>query len=260
MSPAEVLNPTIAGSAVAAARLGLRAVLFLRTEDGTAPVPADGNYLLDLLTGADCRYITPGEYDERDALLANAASSIGDAWVIPEGASDHLGMWGFVEAMAELSDQVESVDEPITAIWHAASSGGTTAGMVRGNAESGLELPVVACSIDHPVAELRRRVNEILGEAEQRYGAVGSPSRPTITDAYVGGGYGVASDDELQTMLEATRLTGLFFDPTYTGKALFGLRREIASGRYGPGESVVFWHTGGGFAVHSARWRERLAP
>ena len=35
-----------------------------------------------------------------------------------------------------------------------------------------------------------------------------------------------------------------------TGKALVGLRREIHDGRIGG--PVVFWHTGGGFAVFAS--------
>jgi len=41
----------------------------------------------------------------------------------------------------------------------------------------------------------------------------------------------------------------LIWDPTYTGKALFGLKQQIARGRFTPDDQVVFWHTGGGFAV-----------
>jgi 1-aminocyclopropane-1-carboxylate deaminase/D-cysteine desulfhydrase-like pyridoxal-dependent ACC family enzyme len=44
----------------------------------------------------------------------------------------------------------------------------------------------------------------------------------------------------------------MVFDPTYTGKAIHGLRVDIAAGRFRPDEHVVFWHTGGGFAVFAA--------
>ncbi len=58
--------------------------------------------------------------------------------------------------------------------------------------------------------------------------------------------------EEWETQLEVTRLTGLVLDPTYTGKAIHGLRVDIAAGRFGPGDHVVFWHTGGGFAPFAA--------
>jgi D-cysteine desulfhydrase len=65
----------------------------------------------------------------------------------------------------------------------------------------------------------------------------------------VGGGYGITSAAELTRQLEATRLTGLLFDPVYTGKAIYGLHEEIKSGRMSEFTDVIFWHTGGGFGV-----------
>jgi 1-aminocyclopropane-1-carboxylate deaminase/D-cysteine desulfhydrase-like pyridoxal-dependent ACC family enzyme len=51
----------------------------------------------------------------------------------------------------------------------------------------------------------------------------------------------------------------MIFDPTYTGKALAGLRRDIAAGKYGPEDNIVFWHTGGGFAVFAHDFTEIAA-
>ena len=75
-----------------------------------------------------------------------------------------------------------------------------------------------------------------------------------VVDDYVGLGYGKTTDEELEVQIEATRLTGLIWDPTYTGKALFGLKQAIDRGRFEAGERVVFWHTGGGFAVFAHRF------
>jgi 1-aminocyclopropane-1-carboxylate deaminase/D-cysteine desulfhydrase-like pyridoxal-dependent ACC family enzyme len=80
-----------------------------------------------------------------------------------------------------------------------------------------------------------------------------------VLDGYVGRGYGQATPAELATQAEATALTGLLFDPTYTGKALYALRSEIAGGRFGAGDHVVFWHTGGGFAVFAHDYSDVLA-
>ena len=121
-------------TALAASGLGLRTVLFLRTPDGK-PADPTGNHLLQRLAGAECRFITPEEYESRDELMAEAAAELPHAWVIPEGASDAIGMQGFVAAMAEAHTQFEDegIDNPV--IWHAASSAGTTAGLIRGSAE-----------------------------------------------------------------------------------------------------------------------------
>lgn len=243
-------------TALAANRLGLKAVLFLRTNDGHPPGDVTGNHLLERLGGAECRFITPLEYRDRERLMADAAADLDNAWVIPEGASDALGMQGFVAAMGELAIQLDEADITRGVIWHAASSGGTTAGLVRGGATADVE--IIGVSVGDPAAELGAKIVELLDEADQRYGAMPRSTPWRITDAHVGGGYGVVSDEELAVQVEATRLTGMLWDPTYTGKAITGLRREIASGSLRADRDVIFWHTGGGFATFAHDWSRAL--
>lgn len=244
-------------TALAADRLGMRCVLFLRTPDGRRPDHPTGNHLLQRLAGADCRFITPDEYADRDRLMAEAAADLGDAWVIPEGGSDALGMQGFVVAMTELGRQLEEAGITRAVIWHAAASGGTTAGLVRGSAAADVE--IIGASVGDPAPQLEAEVLELLDEADQRFGSMPRPARWKIIDRYIGGGYGVITTEELALQVEATRLTGLIWDPTYTGKALVGLRAEIESGAFAPETDIVFWHTGGGFAVFAHDWEQVLS-
>ena len=245
-------------TALAAARLGLRSVLYLRTPDGSPPERPSGNYLLQRLAGAECRFITPDEYDDRDALMQAAAVEMDAAWVIPEGASDALGSWGFVTAIEELRPQLDAAGIRAPVLWHAASSAGTTAGMVRGAGAAGLAARIVGSSVGDAARDVEHHVRSILHAAADRYGRVSSDPEWRITDAYVGEGYGVVSAAELAAQVEATRLTGLIFDPTYTGKAIYGLREEIRNGAFGPEDDVVFWHTGGGFAAFAHDWTSAL--
>ena len=233
-------------TAIAAAKLGLHTVLYLRTPDGKPPTEVWGNHLLQRLAGAECRFITPAEYDNRDAVMEAAAEETGNAWVIPEGASDALGAQGFVNAAHELAAQVESFEGRFT-LWHPCMSAGTTAGLIRGANDAGLDVDIVGCAVGDSAEGITERVNSILRED---FPAV----RWSINDSHIGGGYGINSDDELAIQAEATRLTGLLLDPTYTGKALYGLYREIKDGTFGPDDRVVFWHTGGGFATFAYDW------
>ncbi len=254
-------------TALAAARLGYRSILFLRTADTDDLNTPAGNYLLDRLAGAEIRPISATEWDDRDDLMEREAvrqQAVGHrCWIIPEGASDALGMWGFVLAMQELADQLTMVPGPVPTVWHAASSGGTTAGIAWAAERFGLNLPVVACSIGDPTDELKAKVRRIWEEAAS---TMGTPKPPTTAidyvdyvDRYIGGGYGIVTDDELAIQLEETSLTGLIFDPTYTGKALVGLFRDIREGRYGKDDNVVFWHTGGGFAAFAHDFTRTVA-
>jgi len=55
----------------------------------------------------------------------------------------------------------------------------------------------------------------------------------------------------------------LILDPVYTAKALGGLMGEVAAGRVGADDLVVFIHTGGTpalFADSTLYWRPDEAP
>ncbi len=245
-------------TAIACARLGLQAHLLLRTAGGTDPGPPTGNYLLDRLAGATCQFVTPADYAHRDEIMAGIAAELAATgrrpWVIPEGASDGLGMWGFVVAMEELAAQLDQAlpGVPVT-VWHAASSGATTAGMGWAVDDAGMGHRLVACSVGDTISDLERRLATIWSEAAATADCGGLP-RPSLelVDDHVGLGYGQTTAAEWETQAEATRLTGLILDPTYTGKAIHGLKVDIAAGRFDRDDHVVFWHTGGGFAVFAA--------
>jgi len=235
-------------TAIAAAKTGMKCVLLLRSRDGGPPERVEGNHLLQRLAGAEVRFITPRQWHDREALMVEVAAELAavgeQAWTMPAGASDRLGVAAFDNALVELSEQI---DGPVT-IWHASSSAGTTAGLALGVARNGFDMTVVGASVGESEAELGDHVSALLAEA----GGADAPFE--VIDDYVGLGYGKTTDEELHVQMEATRLTGLIWDPTYTGKALYALKREIDRGRFAATDKVVFWHTGGGFAAFAHRF------
>jgi len=69
-----------------------------------------------------------------------------------------------------------------------------------------------------------------------------------VDDRYLGGGYGVMGDPEVQAIRLFARHEGLLLDPVYTGRAAAGaagLIDLIHRGEIEPGERILFWHTGG---------------
>ena len=48
----------------------------------------------------------------------------------------------------------------------------------------------------------------------------------------------------------------MILDPVYTGKAMAGLIGAAREGRFGAGDTVVFWHTGGAVALFAHRYAE----
>ena len=238
-------------TALACAQLGFDVRLVLRTADGEPPPKAVGNLLIDSVAGATIRYVAVDEWDDRDAIMAEEAEKLDAAgqkvWVIPQGASDRLGMWGMSLGYRELIEQIPQViGRDVAEIWHTGSSGGTTSGFGWGADRASFETPIVAICISEPAESLRARIWSAGVEA---FG--GDMPQPPLEyiDRYLAGGYAQVTDELVEAQAEATRLTGLLFDPTYTGKAIYGLRMEIARGRFRPDDHVVFWHTGGGFGA-----------
>lgn len=245
-------------TAIAAARRGLKCVLVLRSEDGRAPTELVGNHLLQRLAGAKVRFITATEWTDRSQIMVDIKTELDadgeQCHTMPAGASDRLGMFAFDDAMAELNAQVQSQFDqggPVT-VWHASSSGGTTAGLALGATKVAGHFEVVGSSVGETRAELTEVVQFLLAQDD-------APHAPyQIVDEYVGLGYGLTTDQELAVQVEATRATGLIWDPTYTGKALYALRQEISAGRFSADQDVVFWHTGGGFAAFAHDYTNAL--
>ncbi|MYA38638.1 MAG: pyridoxal-phosphate dependent enzyme [Acidimicrobiia bacterium] len=241
-------------TALACARLGLDVRLVLRTPDGAAPAKVGGNLLIDMLAGAAISYISVADWEHRDEIMAEDAARLAaagrKAWVIPQGASDKLGMWGMSLGFRELVKQIpQEIGADVAAVVHAGSSGGTTSGFGWAADRTGFQSPLLALCISEPVESLMARVRPIWQSGVEAFG--GEMPSPLLehTDQYLTGGYAKVSEELMEVQTQATRLTGLLFDPTYTGKAIYGLRKEIAAGRFDDDDHVVFWHTGGGFGA-----------
>lgn len=244
-------------TAIAARRLGLDAVLFLR---GSEPATVTGNLLLDRLVGAEVRYVTAEEYARRNTVLATAAEELRRAgrrpYVIPEGGSNALGSWGYVELIAEIAAAMDG-GGPWDHVVCATGSGGTLAGLTLGQRLLAPTVPWLERTRTWGVpvcddgAYFQRKVVEIAAEFAERFGSRVSlpPDDVGVIDGYKGSAYAVPYDEELALIRRVARTEGLLLDPVYTGKAFCALVSEARGGRFRPGERVLFLHTGGVFSL-----------
>jgi D-cysteine desulfhydrase len=245
-------------TAVAAAMLGLHCRLLLRTADPAAAPPPDGNLLLDRMAGAEIVWITPEQYRRRDEIFEREAGDLrrrGRApYIIPEGASDAVGAWGYISATEELVGDIAGVaeeDEPVTVI-HACGSGGTAAGLILGAKLSARPFRIASVN----VCDDRDYFVEVVGEicekaiaACQLNIAFDRNRDIDIVDGYVGRGYALSRPEELSLICELARTEGIFLDPVYTGKAFFGMVQELQRDPQRFGRRIVFVHTGGIFGL-----------
>jgi 1-aminocyclopropane-1-carboxylate deaminase/D-cysteine desulfhydrase-like pyridoxal-dependent ACC family enzyme len=234
-------------TAAAAAKLGMKCILVV---NGTAPERATANALLDKLLGADVRYVPARE--DRAPAMERAAGEVrrtgGTPFVIPLGASTPLGAAAFVEAIAELGDQIDPPD----VIIHSTSSGGTQAGLIAGCTLAGWPTRVIGISADESAGVLERDVRillgglaELLGFGSDRFAA----ASVAVDDGFVGAGYGVPTAESREAIELTARTEALFLDPTYTAKAMAGLIARLRRREFGTNGTVLFWHTGGQVAL-----------
>jgi D-cysteine desulfhydrase len=227
-------------TAAVAATLGMRAVL---VANGAPPPQPTGNALLDALLGAELVYV--GAREERGPKMAELAATLRRAgrhpYVIPIGASIPLGALGFVQALAELVEQIDPPDF----IFHATSSGGTQAGLIAGCRLLDLPTRVIGISADDSAESLSGQIAGIVRGVFELLRVPPVDFAVEVDDTFVGQGYGIPTEASREAVELAARSDAIFLDPTYTSKAMAGLIAYVRAQKLTPDQTVLFWHTGG---------------
>jgi len=234
-------------TAAAAAASGLGCHLAL---GGSPPAAPAGNLLLDELLGAEVHWGGPHRKGEDiPAIAAALRAEGGKPYVIPYGGSSAIGALGFVAAAGELKAQLDEAGLEPSRIVLASSSGGTQAGLMVGARLFGLKPELCGICIDKAADEGIDFADRVLGLANETAGLLGLPAfsrdEVVLRREFTGGGYGVVGELERRAIGMAAGAEGILVDPVYTGRALGALLTMIDAAEFGPGESVVFWHTGG---------------
>ena len=246
-------------TAVAAAMLGMNCRLLLRTADPSDPPFPEGNILLDRMAGAEIVWITPEEYDRRDEIFEREAAALRKEgrrpYAIPEGASNALGAWGYIKCAEELLNDIANLPggaQKETTIINATGSGGTCAGLILGTRIFDLNARVVSVNVCDDRDYFVRVIGDICDSAISEYGLGIEFSRDDdieIIDGYVGRGYALSRPEELSLICDVAAAEGIFLDPVYTGKAFFGMVRELEGHPGCFGQRIIFIHTGGIFGL-----------
>lgn len=235
-------------TAAIAARLGLGAHLVLR---GNEPAETDGNLLIDRLVGANITFAPLAQYQEMEATYAQLEQEYSaqgkKTYRIPVGASDEVGLWGYIACAEELKADFKAHNISPDAIISATGSGGTFAGLILGNILHDLNSKIYAFNVCDDEAYFKNKIREDFAAWRERYEASMDTNDLAIDviDGYVGPGYGKATREVFETIHRVAQLEGIILDPVYTGKAFHAMLCEIDKGRFRDMNELVFIHTGG---------------
>jgi D-cysteine desulfhydrase len=235
-------------TAAAAARLGLGCILLLR-EDAAIP---QGNLMLDRLLGAEVRMVSAGDFADRhldimEGIRQELSVQGRKAYLIPIGASNGIGSFGYAACMQEIAQQEQQLGFVFDRIVLAVGSGGTYAGLYYANRLMNRPTVVSGINIADDAAYFQTVIHGILQESFSYTGTPieCSPGDFDLVDGYVGRGYALNEPEELRFIAGLAALEGIILDPVYTGKAFRGMVQEIKAGRFGKSGRILFIHSGG---------------
>lgn len=232
-------------TAAAAAKFGFDCVLVLT---GEPPTRYSGNLFLDHLLGAEIVWC---QKEARETTLQEVFQHLWQAgrrpYLIPYGGSNSLGALAYAQAMIELAEQDIRVDW----IVFPSSSGGTQAGIVMGSKICGVNSRILGISVDRPAIDLQNWILQLIHTTIDSYSLSVNVSSEDVwvNDAYLGEGYGIPTQADIQAVLDFARTEGILLDPVYTGRAAAGMIDLVKRGTIPPDASVLFWHTGGSPAL-----------
>ena len=237
----------------AAVKMGMKAGLVLRGKEETE---IDGNLFINKLLGADIRFITPEDYKNRrieimEDLKKEMELKGFKPYIIPEGASNGIGSFGYFNAMEEILAQEKDMDIHFDGIFIAVGSGGTHAGLLLGSKLLKSESQIYGINVCDDEKYFKEKIHEILLESNKYLDMdiQFDKSEINIIDGYVGRGYALSTQVELNFISEFAKLEGIILDPVYTGKGMYGLTEEIKKGRFHDFKNILFIHTGGLFGL-----------
>ncbi|MGI9223500.1 MAG: D-cysteine desulfhydrase [Woeseiaceae bacterium] len=242
-------------TAAAACKLGLRCEVLLehRIDDPSDDYRNSGNVLLDRIFGANLREYPAGtDFDaEMQAIADEVQANGGRGYIIPGGASNHIGALGYVNCALELINQATERGLVIDHLVTATGSAGTQGGLIVGLKAMNAGIPLLGIGVSVSREDQEQKVFDLACETADFIGVPGIVAREDVVANcdYVGDGYGIPTESMNEAVILLARLEGLLFDPVYSGKALAGLIDLVRNGHFADEDNIVFLHTGGSAAL-----------
>lgn len=235
-------------TAAACAAVGLECHLAL---GGIEPKVYEGNLLTSFLCGAKI-YFT-GEHRKGEDIPRIKSELEGKnkkCYVIPYGGSNVTGALGYVNAVSELKDQLESRSLNIDYIFFASSSGGTQAGLILGLELFNLKTELMPVNIDKEDQEGITQEENILnilnnGADLLKIKKEFSAADVKLIRGYDSPGYGVVTESETSAIKQLAESEGILIDPVYTGRAFYAMLDHLDRKKLKPDTNILFLHTGG---------------
>ncbi len=156
-------------------------------------------------------------------------------FIVPEGGSNKLALTGVAEIITELNQQAD-YDTLITPV----GSGGTLAGLITGDINT-VTSPhkILGIAVLKEADYLVDTIQSLLPTSAKQH------NDWQLFTHFHRGGYAKFSPVDAARILEFNQITGVNFEPVYSGKMILALLDLLEQGYFPKGERIVLLHTGG---------------
>jgi len=245
-------------TAVIARQLGLGVSILTLPKPGfDRSRVANGNLLINQIYDSTMIWLDYDEYQKNgasyDPFLEQESTRLKvlgkKPYVIPLGGSNPIGCLGYQNGIAEMLNTWKSVTHTLApdSLFCALGSGGTYVGLQLGLQEQKLKTQLYGINVIGPIEVAQKYASTLSSSVLKEFGITVDTSKSHQIDGYVGAGYSIASNADLEFYIELARHEGIMLDPCYTGKAFQGMLSEIKKNPTSFGDQVLFLHSGGTF-------------
>lgn len=236
-------------SALMASKLGMKIKIIVHNEHPENEYLSQNMYLCRMV-GAEIIYCSKKDVAETmDKAMTDFVSMGLNPYYIWGGGHCLQGSYAYYEALQNLTTQINFSPDYI---FFASGTGTTHAGIHVGAKLYYPKAKVIGISI---ARKSERGTNEIIKSANDLEVFLdvtkSNKSEICFKDEYIHGGYECSSALEEKWIKNMALLEGLILDPTYSGKAFFGMCDMIKKDNKMKGKNILFWNTGGIFNLLS---------
>lgn len=165
------------------------------------------------------------------------------------GGKSLEGIYSYYEAIKELYDQGCKVDH----LFVACGTGTTLTGICAGMQEYYPDAVVHAISTARTWDMERTVLEEDFKILNEYLNSHYTYANLHFSEDYLCGGYAMYNEEIMSTIRECISHEGMLIDPTYSGKAFYGMKQILHSADIYKGTHVLFWNTGGLFNLLSTK-------
>lgn len=165
------------------------------------------------------------------------------------GGKSLEGIYAYYDAVKELHLQCDKIDHLFVACGTGTTLTGICAGMHKCFPKAKVHAISVARKYDDEIGVLEENMQLLNNYLQTQYDF----SNLEYLDNYICGGYAKYNNSLFETIIECISNEGMLVDPTYSGKAFYGMVNEILNNDSYLNKKIIFWNTGAIFNLLSTK-------